>query len=434
MKKIFFISLMALMVLGLVKTTYAQESNVDSEITGISALTAINDLGTTEPTTLPGDGLNYFFKNLGRTLQETFTFNPEKKTELQLRHASDNLAELQKTLEIKKDDPKLQELLQKTQDKYQNLIDKVGERINSIQAKDADLAKKLTDKLTEAQFKQQQFLQNLEDNAKNLSADRLEKIKATREKSLERLSQALQTVEQKHEEITQKLEQNLENRKATYEKRLEQLRVLQNLNNILPDGQVKDAFNQAQDTAGNLLIESLRQNPNTENGNNLKERLQNMSEDSAQQLKIMNFIEQKLKERASGQLNSISREINDAAKKELNALKNDLEKTTDETGTRILLKSLQNGDNNSLQILDQIKNTVKNPQVQNAIKETQNNQIETVKEKINSIKTPEQAKELNDRLKNEPALRQRLQKLNPEAVKQLEQKAQAPRTNTTNSN
>ena len=384
MKKIFFISLMALMVLGLVKTTYAQESNVDSETTGISALTAINDLGTTEPTTLPGDGLNYFFKNLGRTLQETFTFNLEKKTELQLRHASDNLAELQKTLEIKKDDPKLQELLQKTQDKYQNLIDKVGERIDSIQAKDADLAKKLTDKLTEAQLKQQQFLQNLEDNAKNLSADRLEKIKITREKSLERLSQALQTVEQKSEEITQKLEQNLENRKATYEKRLEQLRVLQNLNNILPDGQVKDAFNQAQDTAGNLLIESLRQNPNTENGNNLKERLQNMSEDSAQQLKIMNFIEQKLKERASGQLNSISREINDAAKKELNALKNDLEKTTDETGTRILLKSLQNGDNNSLQILDQIKNTVKNPQVQNAIKETQNNQIETVKEKINS--------------------------------------------------
>src|SRR3989344_1168318 len=98
MNKIIFSSLFALSLLFFGYLAQAQETAAKT----LSEITA-EEMGVVEPTVLPGDGLGYFLKNLGQVIKEAITFDPEKKTGLQLKHTAEKLAEIQVALEQKKD-------------------------------------------------------------------------------------------------------------------------------------------------------------------------------------------------------------------------------------------------------------------------------------------------------------------------------------------
>lgn len=300
MKRQILIFAVPLAVLLAGTAVYAQEAGTATTTTEGEEIT-VQDIGLAEePTVLPGEGLGYFFKNLGRTIKETLTFDPEKKTELQLQHAAQKLAEIKTALEQKQNDPKLGAMIEKNQAKYQRLMEKVSQRVIAMKEKNQELAQKLMDKLADRELKQQEFLQRLEEKAE-LTEEQKTRIKAAREKALQRFGQVLQKVDERADKIKERLEKKIEEQPANAERRLDHIKVLENLSQKIDNEQAKNALQQTRLKQMQRLGEEMKATVEPEKAEQLKNRLEKAPEVKKEIMKTnpgtLKQLEQRAKQR-----------------------------------------------------------------------------------------------------------------------------------------
>lgn len=85
--------------------------------------TVYSDLEVSEPSLLPDSPL-YFLKNIGRGIRLFFTFDPVKKTELELKFVDEKFSEVAKAVDSKPDS--LDKALQNYLDAHERLREKLG--------------------------------------------------------------------------------------------------------------------------------------------------------------------------------------------------------------------------------------------------------------------------------------------------------------------
>jgi len=141
-------------------------------------------------------GIFSWIQDIVRDIQILITFDPIKKSELQLKKASRQLIRIREIVNADPADPRLQKRVEKFDAKYESLIDKINSRIEEVKSEDADLPElgKFLDKYADHQLKHQEILAKLEEQ---VPEDVMEKIRANRERHLEKFGEVMNRLQEK---------------------------------------------------------------------------------------------------------------------------------------------------------------------------------------------------------------------------------------------
>lgn len=187
-KFVFSICLLGILLISI--SVFAQE-----EITSIGQVS--------DPGTLPDSPL-YFLKTWKRNIQLFFALAPEKKADLELRFANEDVLAIQKLTEKGKYD-----IAEKLSEKYQKRIQKVTEKLEEAKQRGKDV-EALTEKLTENSLRQQDVLTRVLDKAPEQAKDGLLNAIENSGKGLENAIEKIQGKE-KLEQFREKLNLQIEN-------------------------------------------------------------------------------------------------------------------------------------------------------------------------------------------------------------------------------
>ncbi|MFH1423992.1 MAG: Kazal-type serine protease inhibitor domain-containing protein [Candidatus Nealsonbacteria bacterium] len=220
----------------------AQETGSTAETVAFDENVTAQDLGVSESIMLP-DSPFYFFKNLGRAIQNMVTLDPVKKATLREKFANEKLIELKKLAEKKIQNP---EALKKAVENFRKEVESVKKAVDKIKekAEGDNEAGKFLDKFIQQQTLHQRILQKLETQ---VSTSTMEKIQEAREQHLEKFGEVMIKLENK-EKIQERLEKNLEEVKGSEFKNFKNLEVLKELEEKVPET-AKEAIQKAQENA-----------------------------------------------------------------------------------------------------------------------------------------------------------------------------------------
>lgn len=180
------------------------------------------DLGVTDPGTLPTSRL-YFFKEWGRGLQRIFTFNSEKKAELELRIADEKAAEAKQILETKNDEKSITRALTN----YQKSHERLGARLEALKETSQNPnIDRLLDRLAEKSVVHEKLFEQLQEKHQ----DRAASLEAVKEKIADTIEKAAE------KDTSQKFQQRMKN---AFEKSkgsaLKELRAIEMIDRIAPN-------------------------------------------------------------------------------------------------------------------------------------------------------------------------------------------------------
>jgi Sec-independent protein translocase protein TatA len=192
----------------------------DNETTAVGKIAA-GELEVSEP------GPFSFIKDIFTDVRVFLTRDPIKKSELQLKKASRQLLRVRKMIKENPNDPEVQEKLEKATNKYQNLIEKINERIEKVKETTPDSSKLKTflDRYTDQQLLHQGILKNLSEQVPEKA---YQIIEANRLKHLERFGEVMNKVQNKVE-IKKRIKEGLENAKEAVSYRAIRLEILEEL-------------------------------------------------------------------------------------------------------------------------------------------------------------------------------------------------------------
>ncbi len=218
-----------IMGLGISLAVFAQDSLTVTEEINLDENVSLEELEIKEPKLLP-DSPFYFLKTWKRAVQSFFTFNKVKKLELRSKFSNENLIELKKMIETKKDPEKITKGIENYQKELRN-IKALTDTIEETSAESPEIDKFLT-KFTNQQILHQKVLSKLETQ---VAPEVFEKIKETRERHLERFGEVMTKLEDRDEEITEKLDNAIEQQKGSRFKNFKNLEVLKELEEKVPE-------------------------------------------------------------------------------------------------------------------------------------------------------------------------------------------------------
>lgn len=163
---------------------------------------------TAEELEVAEPGAFSWFSNAIRNVRIAITRDPIKKSGLELKKANFELLRARKVAQQNLDDPRLQDKLEKINEKYENLIERINLRIEKFKADnpEAPKLKNFLDKYTDQQLKHQEILKNLEEK---VPEQVMEKIKVNREQHLERFGEVMNKLQTK-EELKERLRKAVE--------------------------------------------------------------------------------------------------------------------------------------------------------------------------------------------------------------------------------
>jgi hypothetical protein len=422
MKKILILGLIFSVSLLISTAVLAQDDGLsDTDTVTVTA----EDLEVTEPTVLPTNTFGYFFKNLGRAISTTFTFDAEKKAELQLRHANERLLEIQKMAEESPDDAKVQALIEKSQAKYEQLMDKVSSRVEKLQEQgQTDKVDRLLDKISDKQFKQQKVLDVIENKISNASPEQLNKLQETKDRVLERFGETLDKVEGQNK-IQERLQNASQNQNGDGLSQLKNLEIMERLGDNITNENLKEGLAQAKEQIRERVIDDLQAQPNTVKVNQFRQELDNLSNDEAMQLRVYNFLDEGLQEGigSDGNLIRFRSNLQQVEQIKLESLKDKLEIATSDVDREKLLKNLkESNDLNSVEVLERVKNQVQNENAKEAIEQAQERQLERVEQRIDSAEG-ENLNRLKQEINSWVEVKNQIQNNRPEVMQKLNDKA-----------
>jgi len=168
--------------------------------------------------------------NIARDVQIFFTFDPIKKSELQLKKASRQLIKVKKLTMENPDATELQVKLKKIDGKYQGLIEKINTRVENfkIENPEAPKLKNFLDKYTDHQLLHFQILERLEEKVPEKAT---EIIKQNRQRHLEKFGEAMNRLQNK-KEFKERLKTGLESKEQKVEQRVRRMEIIEELGEV----------------------------------------------------------------------------------------------------------------------------------------------------------------------------------------------------------
>jgi|GEM_PF-947238 len=420
------------LALAFSQSALAQQDEVGQEVTGETAVTeevTAADLDIEEPTTLPTNGFGYFFKNLGRAIQTTLTFNQEKKAELQLKIADERLLEAKKVAEENPDNAKAQAVVAKTLEKYQQMMEKVQTRVEAIKEKNAERAEKLLDKIADHQLKQQQVMEKIEERGENLTEQQKQRLQEVKEKALEKFGQFLERVEANQAKIKERLEKAAGTAEGETEgamEKLHNLRVIQRLGDKFEDENLRQGVEEANQAVRQKFFTEIKESDNGA-AQEFNIQLENLPGESADQLRVINFLKEGLAEQAQGDpaLNALTSPLRKFEQNRLDNLKQQLEQGGTAEQQQELLRPLEEaGDVRSVEVLDRLRQEVKNPRAREALQEAQERKVEKINDRLEKMDDQDQVQELKREINSAPVMQRVIKQADPELMKKMDRRTE----------
>jgi len=234
-----------------------------------------NYLGISDPNILP-DSSWYGLKRFWERIQETFTFNPVKRAELQLQRVNQRIVEAQKMAEKTQNYEDFQGVLAD----YKGQMEDIQNRINKMQIKNADKIDGFLDKFTEDQLKHRKIFEQLEE----ISPEQREKIETAKEVALEKLIEVLARVD--NEKIEERITNAMERIEGSGLKQFKNIEVLKALEEKVPE-QAKEAIIRAQENAMKRLGEDLNKIPESLRAEKFEKYVEDINGDKIKHLEII---------------------------------------------------------------------------------------------------------------------------------------------------
>jgi len=201
---------------------------------------AETELNTPDPTLLP-DSPFYFLKDVGRSVQLFFTFDPVKKAELRMDFTNQKLAEANKLAE---NSPNNENAITKALESYRQEAQKLKDYASTLNKNNPN-NENLLNKITENNVIHQNVLESIEN------------MVSSKNKALEVKSQALEILTTTSFEVAspdsvkQKIEQSMQNQVMTEPEKIE---MLKSMEEIVPEESNKMIMVQIQETVINQGI------------------------------------------------------------------------------------------------------------------------------------------------------------------------------------
>lgn len=249
----------------------AQET-VSSDLVADESITA-ESLEISDPDLLP-DNPFYVFKEIGRGIQNLFTFNEEKKLELKEKFSNEKLIEVKKLIEKNANQETVATALRNYQkelgDMQQISVRMEADNQNGTTTENVN---KFLDKFVQKQTLQQRLIQKLETQ---VSENALEQIKEAKERQIQNFGEVMTRLESKNaERIQERLEKNLKEIEGSDFQDLKNLEVLDALVEKVPQ-EIKEAVRNVQTNTLNSFRTTIENMSGT-----TKIRFQNYIENSA---------------------------------------------------------------------------------------------------------------------------------------------------------
>lgn len=174
------------------------------------------DLGVSAGTT--PDSPFYFLDKLGEWFAVKLVFNPVKKAELKLKHASERLAELK---DIEEKGALNDKRMEKIKSSYENLMDETDGDIKNAKQKGKDVAE-LVKKMEELTARHtavlEKVLEKVPEQAKAAIEKVLEKSKRGHERAIEAIQKEMEEGKIKEEELGEEVREKAEEMKEKKER------------------------------------------------------------------------------------------------------------------------------------------------------------------------------------------------------------------------
>jgi len=209
------------------------------------------DLGIAQP----ASGFSGFFQTLSQNIQYALTFDPVKKAELKLDNANKALLKAQQILKDNPDSEAAKAQYDAWMKKFEQRMTQVKARIQKFQdkAKDNPKVEQFLNKFTDKSFKQQRMMDYA---SGQLNDEEKAKLQAIRENSLKTFGEALNNLDQA-DKISERLEKITNQQKGSEFINLKSLEVLKNLETQVPAEAIMGIKN-AQEKIMNRLNDALK--------------------------------------------------------------------------------------------------------------------------------------------------------------------------------
>jgi len=230
-KIIITLLVLAFFSFGLTVLAEETETTIEEEISA-------QDLGVSDPSLLP-DSPFYFFKTLGRTIQSAFTFNAVKKAELREKFANEALVEMQKMVDMEKENDSIEKGIQNYQKELQ-AAKQTAEKIKE-KAEENEQVGLFLDKFIQQQTIHQRVLQNIEENVPD---EVFEKISQVRAEHLEKFGEVMTKLENNSEQVRERLEKNIQEVKGSEFQDFKNIEMLKELEEKVPE-EAREAIKEA---------------------------------------------------------------------------------------------------------------------------------------------------------------------------------------------
>jgi len=348
MKKFLILTAFVGVLIFVPQTAVKAQTTANADVTLDEIVTA-TDLGVPEPSS----GLIGWLRNLAYNLQYGLTFNPVKKAEMKLDHASQNLLEAEKYLAENPEDTQFQQKYEKALAKYEKNMKKVETLTENFhdKANTSSTVSHFLDKYVDAISKHQTVIDKMKGN---LEPEKLQLLEKINEETIKSFGEIL-TNSELPERIPERIANAVENRDGSdfrYMKGLELLSLIDENSR----GDFKSIVQQAEELTTHRFYaawENLDPEARTER---FKEYLYGSSGDPLIQLEVLGQLEE------AGNLPSGLNSLIQAAKTDkvqkiddaINAFKNDehrvkyLERVRqiEDPLTKPLLQNIENRYNN----------------------------------------------------------------------------------------
>lgn len=234
MKKTLILVLFIALVAGLnINYISAQEISVEGTVAVTSAIEITSsDLGIENPGILPTSPF-YFFKNWGRIIRRTITFDPVKKANLELEIANQQVAEINQMKEVS---PERIDSIVRATENYQSNVERLKIRLDELKetSKNPNVDA-LLEKLADRSVKHQQLFDELKKKFENQ-----DELKNKLESAQDQINETILKISKKFdtpEAFKERLQRAIENRPDSIFKDLRGAEIIDRIKEKMPEEQ-----------------------------------------------------------------------------------------------------------------------------------------------------------------------------------------------------
>lgn len=255
------------------------------------------DLGVEVGAVLP-DSPWYSIKRFGRRVREAVTFNPVKKAELELQHASQELADATALVNQGEHDADSVEAVEEALAHYEEKLEKITENIDELQARKASgdgAVDSAIENILDKEIKHQKLFEHIANKVAalppDLSPELLARIEDAKAASAAHVGQVIGEVEDNPEKLSEVMDRVLGAQSGSEFKDIRNLEVLKGLEATLPE-EASAAIERAQANALKRFAERMQTLDPTERARRFERYVQHVGGDETVHVEIFDELKQ----------------------------------------------------------------------------------------------------------------------------------------------